>query len=102
MDLAFGDKALRFICESHVKAQKEMGEEAAAALHARLADLEAADKITDVNWVPMEIGATTVAIQFHPHYRLLIEANEAKPPMRGNVIDWNKVDRLLLKKLDRT
>lgn len=85
-----------------MKAQKEMGAEAAGALHARLADLEAADKITDVSWVPMEIGATAVAIQVHPHYRLLVEANEARPPMRGDVIDWDKVDRLLLKKLDRT
>ncbi|MDI1281302.1 hypothetical protein [Brevundimonas sp.] len=85
-----------------MKAQKQMGEEAAAALHARLADLEAADIITDISWVPMEIGATSVAIQFHPRYRLFVEANEAKPPKRGDVIDWNRVERLLIKRLDRT
>jgi hypothetical protein len=101
LDLAFEDKALRYICESHVKAKKQLGEGVAVALHSRLADLEAADKITDLNWVPMEVGPTEVSILFHASYRLVVAANEIQPPMHGDAVDWNKVDRLLLRKLER-
>lgn len=85
-----------------MKARQELGEQAAADLHARLADLEAIDAITELTWTPVELGPTTVAIQFHPGFRLLAEANEANPPLRRNGIDWNKVERLLLKKLEKT
>lgn len=102
MDLAFGDKALRYLCESHVKARKELGDEAAAALHARLADIEAIDAITELTWVPLTLTSSTVSIRFHPGFSLLAQANEAKPPLQGEDIDWSKVERLLLKKLERT
>lgn len=101
LDLAFGDKVLRYICESDVKARKEIGKAAASALHARLADLEAADAITDLEWVAMDVGPEVVSIEFHPEYRLIVEANEANPPLRGNGINWDKVDRLLLKRIER-
>lgn len=85
-----------------MKARKELGDKVATDLHARLADIEAIDAITELTWVPVDLGPTSVSIQFHPDFRLLAEANEAKPPLRGNGIDWDKVERLLLKKIERS
>lgn len=101
LDLAFSDKALRYICESQVKARKELGDEVAAQLHLRLADIEAIDAITELTWVPLTLGPTTVDIEFYPGFRLIAEANEANPPLHGNAVDWTKVERLLLMKLER-
>lgn len=101
LDLAFGDKALRYICESQVKARKELGEEAAVLLHARLADLEAVDAVTELTWAPVTLGAEEVKIHFHDDYCLIARANLAKPPLAEGGVDWNKVERLLLKRLER-
>lgn len=84
-----------------MKARRKIGKDAAVALHARLADLEAADSMTELSWVPIELGPDSASIQFHSDYRLIVEANEAKPPLLGNGIDWAKVDRLLLTKIER-
>jgi hypothetical protein len=101
LDLAFADKALRYICESQVRARKELGDEVAAQLHSRLADIEAIDAITELTWVPMTLGPTTVDIEFYPGFRLIAAANEVNPPLHGNTVDWTKVERLLLEKLER-
>jgi hypothetical protein len=102
LDLAFGDKALRYICESQVKARKEFGKAAALALHARLADLESIDVLTELTWAPVYPGPASAGIQVHSDLLLIVEANEANPPRNGDSVDWGKVGRLLLKKLERT
>lgn len=102
MDLAFGDKALRYICESEARARKVLGAAAAKDLHARLSDLEAADVVTEVDWVPVTVDGTAIWFEFHPGFRLLAEANEAKPPLRNEAVDWSRVGRLLLKKIEPT
>lgn len=84
-----------------MKAQRKIGKEPAGALHARLADLEAADSLYDLTWVPVEFGPTSAAISFHNGYRLIVTPNGAKAQNFGASIDWTKVDRLLLKKLEQ-
>lgn len=101
MDLAFGDKALRYICESEARARKVLGAAAAADLHARLADLEAIDAVTEMDWVPAATEGANIWIEFHPGFRLLAEANEAKPPLLGGAVDWSRVGRLLLRKIEK-
>lgn len=101
LDLAFENKALRYVCESLVKAQNKIGKEPAAELHARLADMEAADSLCDLTWVKIEFGPTSATVQFHKGYRLIIAPNGAKAPVRDEGVDWTKVDRLLLKKLEQ-
>lgn len=101
MDLAFGDKALRFICESKARACKAIGPAAAADLHARLLDLEAIDAVTEMNWAPVAIEEMAVRIEFHPGFYLIAEANEAKPPLLDGSIDWGRVGRLLLRKIEQ-
>lgn len=102
MDLAFGDRALRYICESEARARKALGAGAAADLHARLSDLEAVDAVTEIDWVPVTVDGTTVCFEFHPGFRLFAEANEAKIPFLDGTVDWSRVGRLLLKKIEQT
>ena len=102
MDLAFGDKSLRYICESEARARKVLGAAAAANLHARLSDLEAIDAVTEMDWIPVTLDGTAVWFEFHPGFRLLAKANEAKPPLSGGSIDWSRVGRLLLRKIEKT
>lgn len=102
MDLAFGDKALRYICESEARARKSLGAPAAADLHARLSDLEAIDVVTEMDWVPLTVDGRNVSFEFHPGFRLLAEANEAKIPLLDGAVDWSRVGRLLLRKIEQT
>ncbi|HWQ85822.1 hypothetical protein [Brevundimonas sp.] len=101
MDFAFEDKALRHVCESHARACKALGEDAAVALHARLADLEASDNILELNWLPVVIEEDMVSIEFFPTHRLIVGPNEAKPPkLSSGAVDWTKVSRVILKRIE--
>jgi len=99
LDLSFCDKALRYICESEARARKVLGANAAADLHARLSDLEAVDAITEITWALIEYDASQAQLEFHPGFRLLVEANEIKAPITNGVIDWTRVGRILLKEI---
>ena len=48
MELRFKDKKLREICENQAVATRKLGDQRARKLRARLADIEAADKVTDL------------------------------------------------------
>lgn len=84
-----------------MKARKTIGDEPAAALHACLADLEAADSLCDLTWVAIEFGPDSARVPFHPGYNLIVTSNGAKAPVRDEGVDWTKVDRLLLMKLEQ-
>jgi proteic killer suppression protein len=102
LDLAFSDRALRYVCESEARARKTLGAAAAADLHARLSDLEAIDAVTEMSWVPIMVEGARVRIEFHRGFRLLADANEAKPPLLDGLIDWSRVGRLLLREIKQT
>jgi hypothetical protein len=102
VDLAFSDRALRYICESESRARKALGAAAAADLHARLSDLEAVEAVTEIDWMPMKIEGATICFEFHPRFFLFAEANESKVPMLHGAVDWRRVARLLLKKIEQT
>lgn len=101
LDLAFGDKKLRYVCESSARARKALGSLAAADLHARLADLEAIDAVTEMYWVPVRFCGVSVGIEFHPGFRLVAEANELRAPLVGGEVDWDRVGRLILLRIER-
>lgn len=84
-----------------MKAQKKIGKEAATALHARLADLESADCLSELTWVEIEFRPDSAIIPFHDGRSLLVTPNGSKAPKIGEAVDWTKVDRLLLKKLEQ-
>lgn len=84
-----------------MKAQRKIGKEPATALHARLAELEAADSLHDLVWVDIEFHPANAAIPFSNGHRLIVAPNGAKAPVTDEGVDWAKVDRLLLKKIEQ-
>ena len=98
MELGFATKGLRRICEQEGWARRELGDEAAAALKRRLADLESAEVLTELPWLPIVFGADgDASIEFHPGYCLNIVAIRGASPMDGNQeTDWTTVDRIKL------
>lgn len=99
MYLSFESRSLRKICENKEEAINLFGEEVAAKLHARLADLFAIktvfelsagkpDKFSDFPFKYFKIDLTD-------HFRLLFCANHPKNPyLQSGDIDWTKVNRI--------
>ncbi len=75
-----------------------LGDEAAAGLRRRLADLEAVDAITELPWLPITYGYDGEAsIEFHSGYSLNVVAIRGAPRMVENLeTDWTTVDRIKL------
>lgn len=48
------------------------------------------------------VEGARVRIEFHRGFRLLADANEAKPPLLDGLIDWSRVGRLLLREIKQT
>lgn len=86
------------MCENNAWARKALGVDVAGALQRRLADLEAAEVITDLPWLNIVFGADCdAAIEIHVGYWLNIVAIPGAPPMDGNQkFDWTTVDRVKL------
>lgn len=104
MHLAFESKELRAICESHVEAIAQLGEDA-AGLQRRLADLEAATSVADLvagqpEFVNLPEGERTV-VHFSNGRRLLLAANHVKIPVKPDGhINWGKVMRVRLVRIE--
>jgi hypothetical protein len=98
LELGFATKGLRRTCEQDAWARRELGEEVATALQRRLADLEAAETITELPWLNIDAGAyRDAAIEFYPGYWLLILAIGGAANMdRTQKVDWTTVDRIKL------
>jgi hypothetical protein len=96
LELGFATKGLRRTCEQDAWARHELGVEPASALQRRLADLEAAEAITDLPWLNIEFGADDdAAIEFYPGYWLTILAIRGTADMdRTTEVDWMIVDRI--------
>lgn len=96
MEIRFKDKKIREICEKQVKAIKILGDIGARKLQARLSDLEAASRVTDLltgNPHPLtgdRLGQFSLTI--HGGVRLVFEsANNPIPKKYDNAIDWSLV-----------
>lgn len=98
MELGFATKKLRQICQQEASARTMLGDEAAAGLRRRLADLEAVDAITELPWLPITYGYDGEAsIEFHPGYSLNVVAIRGASRMVENLeTDWTTVDRIKL------
>lgn len=96
LELGFATKGLRRVCEQTAKARQELGAEAAAALQRRLADMEAAEAIADLPWVPVTLSdGGEGLIEFYPGYALRFVA-VPRASARDQKTDWAVVDRLKL------
>jgi hypothetical protein len=98
LELGFATKSLRRTCEQDAWSRRELGADAAAGLQRRIADLEAADAVTELPWLNVEFGANDdAAIEFHPGYWLTIVAVREPADVKKNPnVDWTTVDRIKL------
>ncbi len=98
IQLAFKNEKLRQICESPVSAKRKLGPAAGRSLHARLADLRAADS-------PVELIAlgfakydaeleVRIVIHLDGGYVVIAEANHREAPGGRGALDWTQVTRL--------
>ncbi|HEY8606411.1 MAG TPA: hypothetical protein VIM12_04775 [Noviherbaspirillum sp.] len=105
IQLAFQDENLRKVCESTVSAKRKYGRLAGPSLHARLADLKAADSPADlVEWGFAEFDQASkdrIVIFVDDCYRILIAANHKPPPGTPGQLDWKQVTRVKILSIER-
>lgn len=96
LELRFKNKGVREICEKQAVATKKMGDVGAKKLRSRLADIEAAAKVTDLqagNPHPMKgdrLGQ--FALDLAGGWRLVFApADEPIPRNSDASIDWSQV-----------
>lgn len=96
MEIGFKDKKLRELCEKQAVARKKLGDACARKLHVRLADLEAAEAVTDLvagNPHPLKHDrAGQFALDLAGGYRLVFApGNDPTPRKPDASIDWSQV-----------
>jgi hypothetical protein len=103
LELAFASTALRQICESRSKAAALLGDAVADALMTRLADIEAADSLTELVWVPVKLQPSgTAIIEFYRGCGLTVVANHNNNPQDdGGIIRWDAVERIKITDIER-
>lgn len=96
MEIKFSDKKLRELCEKQATAVKKLGDAGARKLRARLADLAAASRVTDLvagNPHPLKgdrLGQ--FAVDLAGGWRLVFaSANDPVPRRSDASIDWSCV-----------
>jgi plasmid maintenance system killer protein len=105
IQLAFQDENLRKACESTVSAKRKYGERAGSSLHARLADLKAADSPVDL----VELGFAQfnklandeIVISIDDGYCIYAKANHRPPPGQPGHLDWTQVTRIKILHIER-
>ena len=96
MEITFKDNKLRKLCEVQKEAQKKLGAKCARKLRSRLADLIAAETVTElVAGRPHPLKgdrAGEFALDLEGGKRLVFEsANNPVPLKEDSSIDWSKV-----------
>lgn len=105
IQLAFQDENLRKVCESSISAKRKYGGIAGPSLHARLADLRAADSPAElVEWGFAkfdEAANDRIVIFLDDSYRLYAVANHKLPPGKSGQFDWTQVTRVKILSIER-
>lgn len=101
MDIVFSDVRIKRLCEDERSMWRELGRDGARKLKARLADIEAAQVMTDVKRGrphPLKGDrAGCLALDLHGGYRLLLAPAEDPPPQRSDgTTDWAQVRSVTL------
>ncbi len=105
MELAFDSRALRTICESETIARRNLGTKVAEILKHRLGDLRAATSINEVIvGEPRLLDAANeqMVIDLFDGYQIIFSANHPKKPVLGDgALDWTKVSRVKILRIDK-
>jgi proteic killer suppression protein len=101
MEITFGDGKLRKLCEQRSLAQKKLGADCARKLQGRLADLQSASRLGEINTGrPHPLHGDRngkFAIDLHGGSRLvLIPRDEPIPRTGDGAIDWHHVTRVCI------
>ena len=97
MELAFRTRSLREICEDPRKAASQLGDRVATVLQARLADLHAASRVSDLIAGAPRIcgpGGTRLMIQLPDSQYLVLQCNHVAVISNPGLVDWTAVTRL--------
>jgi proteic killer suppression protein len=93
LQLSFTDSEVQHLCESRAAAEKLLGQKAARKLRARLADLCAAEKISEVVvGSPKPVGRGTFVIALHPPHKLILEPAMNPIPTKDGSTDWDAIE----------
>ena len=105
IQLAFQDDNLRKVCESSISAKRKYGGVAGPSLHARLADLRAADspaELVELGFAKFDEAANDrIVIFLDDFYRLYAVANHKPPPGKLGKLDWTQVTRVKILSIER-
>jgi 3-oxoacyl-ACP reductase-like protein len=104
LELAFATKTLREICESEVKASRELGVRVAEKLKRRLADLRAASCVNDLVAGRRRTRSSRnrqMALNLNKSSKIILCSNHNTTPIleSGNV-DWSKVTRVKILRIE--
>lgn len=96
MDIRYGDKKLRELCEKKAVAQRKLGAACAKKLIMRMQQIEAAARVRDLvagNPHPLKGDrAGQFSLNLDGGWRLLfVSANEPTPQKDDGSIDWDQV-----------
>lgn len=97
MDVAFVTPSLRALCERHRKAKLGLGEEVAANLKQRLADIEGAESAEDLGTICPVVRSTDgqMMISLSNQVNLVMRANHRVLPVLDNgEIAWADITRV--------
>lgn len=102
MELAFDSRALRTMCESETVAKRNLGTKVAETLKHRLGDLRAATSINEVIvGQPRLLDAEQMVIDLCDGYHIIFSANHPKKPIsEDGALDWTKVSRVKILRID--
>lgn len=105
IQLAFQDENIRKVCESNISAKRKYGCIAGPSLHARLADLKAADspvELIDLGFAAFDkFENDRIVIFLDEGYRIHAAANHNPPPVLAGKLDWSKVTRVKILSIER-
>jgi len=99
LELAFSTKMLRDICESEVLAYQMFDADIAKSLMARLADLRAVSRISQIPvGNPIRInrdGEECIEIELVKEVKIIVSANHSNNPiLKNDEVEWDQVSRI--------
>jgi hypothetical protein len=105
LQLAFSTQALRDVCENEERAVRELGRECANALKARLADIRAAENVSDlVAGHPRRVPSSKdqLMLDLAKGCTAVLAVNHATiPRLASGVVDWANVSRIKLLRIEK-
>lgn len=106
VDLAFANKNVRHLCESHSRARKFLGDAVASQLRSRLADIDAAANPTELKaGDPRELtgdcGGQLALSLCDRHFLVLTAVGDKVPTTHTGTVDWGKVTRAMVLRIEK-